>query len=419
MIQTVPGAFTGYHPQVGFCIPNKQAKYTGIQRIVIKGKKTGNPRMEQFTHCLEVPWLVDPAGSGRGSCFFLISPASYSIAYKPSTVIMKKIPLTPELKSLLISIGSADIDGALLPAESKIVSTAGPSAGSSSFFISSGGHRVRLSINRNSPIKAVKWEDGVALMRDGDLVVTGTLEEPLCHCPGQAYITICERCIYDCKFCPVPKLQGQRKDIPTILMMVGDAYERGGMKAISLTSGVEISPDDEVKKTVEVVKELKKHFSVPIGVSVCPTETSSEELREAGASEIKYNVETMDPEIFSRVCPGLSLKKIFNALDHAVLIFGKNHVFSNFIIGLGETDEAVEKGVEDLAKIGVIPILRPVSASPYRAGEIEIQRPTPERLQKLARMEKAVLEKYHLDASKATTMCLPCTGCDIAPYCDV
>jgi biotin synthase-related radical SAM superfamily protein len=337
----------------------------------------------------------------------------------PPMSTMKKIPLTPELKSLLISIGSADIDEALLPKGSKTKATAGPGAGSSSFFISSGGHRVRLSINKNSPIRAVEWEDGVAIFKEGDLIVTGYLEDPLCHCPGQAYITICERCIYDCKFCPVPKLQGQRKDISTILRMVRDASERGGMKAISLTSGVEVSPDDEVKKTADVIRELKLHFSVPIGVSVYPTETSSEELREAGAVEIKYNVETMDPEIFSRVCPGLSLEKILDALDHAVLIFGKNHVFSNFIIGLGESDETVEKGVEDLAKIGVIPILRPVSASPYRAGEIEINRPTPERLQKLARIEKALLDKYHLDASKATTMCLPCTGCDIAPYCDV
>ena len=332
---------------------------------------------------------------------------------------MKKISMNPELKSFLISIGSADIDVALLSERSKISSTAGPGAGGSSFFISSGGHRARLSVNLDSPLKAVKWEDGIAIMKNGEMVVSGNLEEPLCHCPGQAYITICERCIYDCKFCPVPKLHGERKDIPTILGMVSDAYRKGSMQAISLTSGVERSPDDEVKKTVNVVRELKKHFPVPIGVSVCPTETSSEELHDAGAVEVKYNVETMDPEIFSRVCPGLSLEDILRALRHAVQVFGKNHVFSNFIIGLGETDEAVEKGVEKLVQMGVIPILRPVSPSPYRTGEIEITRPSPERLQKLARIEKDLLEKYHLVASEARTMCLPCTGCDIAPYCDL
>ena len=34
----------------------------------------------------------------------------------------------------------------------------------------------------------------------------------------------------------------------------------------------------------------------------------------------------------------------------AVEIFGKNHVCSNFIIGLGESDETVEKGIKDARK---------------------------------------------------------------------
>jgi biotin synthase-related radical SAM superfamily protein len=182
---------------------------------------------------------------------------------------------------------------------------------------------------------------------------------------------------------------------------------------------VAVSPDDEVKRTIEVVKELKKQYSVPIGVSVYPTATSSEELFEAGALEVKYNVETMDPEIFSRVCPGLSLEEILDALEHAVSIFGRNHVFSNFIIGIGETDETVKNGIEHLAKMGVIPVIRPISASPYRAGEIDVTRPSAERLLNLAKMEHEILKRYNLDPSKAKTMCLPCTSCDIAPHCDV
>jgi len=319
----------------------------------------------------------------------------------------------------LISIGSADIDDSLLPKGLATSATAGPGAGGTSFFVTSGGHRVRLSINRKSPLKVIPWENGIAIMKDGDIIATGKLEEPLCHCPGQAYITISERCVFDCKFCPVPRLQGEVKDIPAILAMVDAASARGGMEAISLTSGVEISPDDEVKKVVNVVKELKKHYSVPIGVSVYPTETSSEELFRAGAVEVKYNVETMDPGIFSLVCPGLSIESILAALEQAVMVFGRNHVFSNFIIGLGESDEMVREGVEKLVKMGVIPILRPVSMSPYRTGEIEVTRPSPERLLKLANMEKELLTRYGLDPSRALTMCLPCTGCDIAPHRDL
>lgn len=69
-------------------------------------------------------------------------------------------------------------------------------------------------------------------------------------------------------------------------------------------SGIEKSPEDELRKAVEIVKILRARYDVPIGVSVYPTDTSSEELKEAGAIEIKYNVETIDPDIFVKYCPG-------------------------------------------------------------------------------------------------------------------
>lgn len=201
--------------------------------------------------------------------------------------------------------------------------------------------------------------------------------------------------------------------------MVECASKTGDLKAISLTSGVAESPEKEVEYMVKVVRALAQRYDLPLGVSVYPTDTSSEKLFAAGASEIKYNVETMDPAIFARVCPGLSLNYILSALEQAVPVYGKNHVSSNFIIGLGETDECVEKGVETLAAIGVIPNLRPISAHPLRRGEIQVNRPDSYRLMKLTRINKAALERHGLDVHKARTMCLPCTGCDLTPQRDL
>jgi tRNA A37 methylthiotransferase MiaB len=67
---------------------------------------------------------------------------------------------------------------------------------------------VRLSIKEKSPLKVVRCCSEVAVTKDGKTIVTGQLEPALSHCPEQAYITISGRCINDCKFCPVPKLQG-------------------------------------------------------------------------------------------------------------------------------------------------------------------------------------------------------------------
>lgn len=327
--------------------------------------------------------------------------------------------MTPEEKAELVSVGSAHIDPALLAPSLRTTATAGPGAGGSSFFIRSGDRRVRLSIRPDSPLQVVAHGNSVRVLRDGAIVARGSLEPALCHCPEQAYITISERCIFDCRFCPVPRLRGGVKDTVAVVKMVEEAAGRGKLKAISLTSGVAESPEREVQRVAEVVKVLKARFDLPIGVSVYPTRDSSDILAAAGADEIKYNVETMDPVIFGRVCLGLSIPLILEALGRAVELFGKNSVFSNFIIGMGESDICVKEGVELLAGLGVIPVLRPISPSPLRADEIWISRPSAERLLRLARMEKRILSAHCLDTRVAKTMCLPCTGCDITPFRDL
>lgn len=330
---------------------------------------------------------------------------------------MQCTAITPELKAFLISIGSVSVDPSLIPRARG--STAGPGAGTSSVFFKAGGKRVRLSVNKNSPlsIKTAGDEGIVAVLHEGKELVRGKLEPAPAHCPDQAFITLCERCIFDCKYCPVPKLQGHVKSEEEVLSIVDDVQRAGNLKAISLTSGVESSIEGEVERVLKLMPALKK-YNVPIGVSVYPTKGCSRKFYDSGVTEVKYNVETMDKEIFQKVCGDLSLDYILDRLKEAVEIFGKNRVFSNFIIGLGESDDSVREGVETLAQMGVIPVLRPVNPHPLRAGDCFTERPSPERLLKLAKMEAEILEKYGLDPSLAKTMCLKCTGCDLVPVVD-
>lgn len=324
--------------------------------------------------------------------------------------------MNAEIKAELISIGAVNIDTSLLGRIT--IPTAGPGAGGRAFFFKSGRRRVRLVVDEGSPLRAVKDNGGIVILKGGKELVRGTIEEELVHCPDQAYITMSERCIYDCKFCPVPKLKGKVKSTEELLALVEEAHSLGKMKGISITSGVEESPEKEVERAVELVKALKK-YKVPIGVSVYPTKDSSRLLKEAGANEIKYNVETMDREIYDKYCKKPPLDFTLECLKDAVKLFGKNHVFTNFIVGLGETDETVEKCYEELAKMGVIPIIRAVGVHPLRFEELEAERPTKERLLKLAKMARKILDKYRLDASVSKTMCLPCTGCDLNPHIDL
>jgi len=317
-----------------------------------------------------------------------------------------------ETKALLLSVGTVQVAN---PCRGEgRVSTAGPGAGGQSVFFQSGPHLVRLSVAESSPLCLESREEGVAISKDGREIARGQLAEPLLHCPEQAYITVSERCIFDCKFCAVPKLRGGIKSKQTVLQMVEEAARTGHLRAISLTSGVEVSPFAEAERVAEIVRDLKR-FCVPVGVSVSPFPGVNQILKDAGADEVKYNLECADPELFLRVCPGISFQEIMDALEEAVAFFGKNRVFTNIIVGLGESDETVRRSIDELTKMGVIPVLRAVFPHPLRVGEVQMDRPSAERLLALARYLKTALEKNGLDAAAALTGCYRCTGCDLIP----
>ena len=323
--------------------------------------------------------------------------------------------MNAEIKAELLALGKIDVEPSLLPRPSR--STAGPGTGLRSIFFKSGGHRVRLEITPGSPLKMIQKDGEVVILRDNKELVRGVIDPVVAHCPEQTYITISEQCTYDCKFCSVPKFQGKIKTLEQVLEIVENAHKDGKLKTIAFTSGVAATPENEIERVVKYVQAVKK-YNVPVGVAVYPATGSSQRLKDAGVTEVKYNVETMDREIFERVCTGRkghSLDFILDSLRDAVKVFGKNRVSSNIIIGLGETDECVRKGVEYLAKAGVIAVLRPITISPYRKGEISAARPTAERLLKLTKMTRKILKKYDLHVEISQTMCLACTGCDLTP----
>ncbi|MBO4302178.1 radical SAM protein [Methanosarcinaceae archaeon] len=333
------------------------------------------------------------------------------------------IPLTLENKAFLLSVGTVSIDPSLVPPQRK--STAGPGAGTAgSVFFRSGGRRVRLTIDPASPlsifpVSGAEEDPGkdrrsvsVAVFYGKDLIATGVLERPPAHCPGQAYLNISERCIFNCRYCSVPKLAGKVKSKEEILEIVQEAWENGPVEAISITSGVAVSPEDELEKVLAVLPDLLK-YGVPVGVSIYPTADSSERLKKAGVSEVKYNLESPDREIFGKVCPELSYDEIMASLKEAVTYFGKGNVYTNMIAGLGETDEAFEERLEELAQIGVMTDIRPVSVNPLRRGECFMEKPSAERLLKLFGIQERICLKYGLRPDRAKTLCAKCGGCDL------
>ncbi len=312
------------------------------------------------------------------------------------------------LKAQLLEVGTVQLTGADA-SEYESKSTAGPGAGGrGSVFFSYEGHRVRLSVAETSPVIIRHIGGGTVMLTYGCIEVLGKLEKPGSHCPGQAYITISGSCIYHCRYCPVPANAAPTKPVDEIISLVRNA---GDIQAISLTSGVVGSPEEEEARTLEVLKALRQ-FNIPIGVSIYPVAGTARRLREAGAAEIKFNLETATPELFAEMCPGMDRTCINSELDAAVSLFGKNHVFTNLIFGLGETDDEMKTAISDLCKRGIIPSVRPFTPG----GELKnLPRPNFKRFMTLYKHHRAALAANGLDPRLAETMCIACTGCDMVP----
>ena len=314
-----------------------------------------------------------------------------------------------ELKAELLAVGSAHLTGE--PADEYIArSAAGPGAGGAgSVFFAVGTHRVKFGLNPKSSIEIIHRGGGIADVYYGEHLISGKLLQPGCHCPDQAFITVTGSCIFKCRYCPVPLQGGKRKTIDEIMKMVESVRHR--VSAISLTSGVLSSIDEEEDYVLDVVKHLR-FFDLPLGVSIYPTDQTPDRLKKLGVTEVKFNLEAATPELFATMCPGLNYDQIWRALDRSVQLFGRGRVFSNVLVGLGETDEDLENCIRKLTAHGVIPVLRPLNPVAGMTGSL---RPSADRLNRVFSMHERALTEAKLDARGALTMCTNCAGCDLVP----
>jgi biotin synthase-related radical SAM superfamily protein len=314
-----------------------------------------------------------------------------------------------DLKARLLEVGSTRLNGE--PVEDYIAkSTAGPGAGGKgAVFFAMGSHRVKFAINPASPIEITHRGGGVADLYFGDRQIPGRLLRPGLHCPDQAFITVTEGCIFSCRYCSVPRLAARRKTVEEIMDLVESVRHR--VSAISLTSGVLGSIGEEEAYVCEVIGHLK-FFGLPIGVSIYPTDQTPDKLYALGVAEVKFNIEAATPELFAEMCPGLDYDRLWQVLDRSVKLFGKGRVFSNVIVGLGETDAEMEACINRLASHGVIPVLRPLNPV---AGCTGMSRPPAERLRYLFTLHRQALARAGLGTAGALTMCTSCAGCDLVP----
>lgn len=311
-------------------------------------------------------------------------------------------------------------------------STAGPGAGFGSFAFSFNGYRVKKSVSYESgEFELHQRDDGsLYLTRHGEPFIDDITIEPVVrHCPEQAFFNLDPRCIFHCAYCNSPLLDmSEDKHLSTekIMEMLDESVSMYDVKAVSFTSGVVGSVDATVDRFVDVVRAVRGRYpDIPIGVE--PYVSTREHilmLKDAGADEIKLNLETPRKDIFEKVCPDLDLNGIWSLLKDAVDIFGKGKVISNIIYGMGETDVDLSDVMDRLCSMGVIPGLRALRTNGINSIQltdaIGVPEPiTSERALGLARMQKEIMKKHGLTSLSSHTMCMECGCCDLVPFRDL
>ncbi len=306
-------------------------------------------------------------------------------------------------------------------------SSAGPGAGRRSAVFSFGGVRVRKVLARSGgQFELVRGAEGYEIWEDGLLLTSGVAVEPILHhSPGQAFFNLEPTCVIGCAFCATPII-GRRPNRPSdrqVVARVLEAARAGGMKAVAFTSGVPETPAKAVERMARVIDLVRDELpTIPIGAEPYVTERwQVDMLVDAGADEIKLNLETYDRSIFARVCGRKDFDSIIASIAYAGEMFGRGKVSSNLIVGMGESDDSVRRGLEALADLGCVSVVRPLQWNErtevaLRRALGTVQPLTAERLLRLATVQGEVLRSRGLNPHQCRTMCHLCGSCDLVPF---
>ncbi|MBI0583140.1 MAG: radical SAM protein [Methanomassiliicoccus sp.] len=340
--------------------------------------------------------------------------------------------LTARRKAVLLAAGPLHVPADFRPPFPVSRSTAGPGAGSTAIVLAFGGTMIKKAITTaEAEFSLVGSGPRYEILRDGEpFIESAEIRPTVAHAPGQAFYNLDTECIYHCRFCTSPSLdrritKGLDPD-RVVAMILKAAEEREDMGAVAVTSAVVKDPQSTVDKLAYVLAKVRSKLpSIPIGVEPYIDNLAQvDQLKRAGADEIKLNIETFDRDIFQKVCGEQDLDRILDAIEHAVKVFGRGKVTSNIIVGMGETDENVLEGVETLARMGCIATLRPLRLNDINRGPMTealgTLRPVdPERMLSLAKEHRAILERNGLTSYTLHTMCHQCGCCDIVPFRDI
>lgn len=210
-----------------------------------------------------------------------------------------------------------------------------------------------------------------------------------------------------CRFCDIPKDSRifSQEDIFQAL----DAYCAHPQIRHYLIGGGSSSPDDDFSAIEAIAKHICHTNPKPIYLmSLPPRDTSVlARLKNAGITEVAFNLEVFDREIARLHMPGkgaIPFSTYENAFRTATELWGRTgNVRTIFIVGL-ETSDSLLRGVAYVAKMGVSPILslfRPIEGTPLES----YLAPSDAEIWNVVQQAKAICRQYGVSLGPECPYC--------------
>ena len=237
--------------------------------------------------------------------------------------------------------------------------------------------------------------------------------------------TVFQRCVYwgtsdQCHFCAIGTSLSSGKTIPVktpaLLAEVAEAAARlDGAKDVTLTTGSPNRADRGASYMAKCAAAIRDAAGLPIQVQIEPPDDFKwfAELKESGAEALGIHLETFDPDVLAKVAPGKSAQGIpyyLSAWEAAVEVFGPGQVSTYFILGLGESKDAVLAGCQAAIERGVYPFvvpLRPAPGSILATGTP----PSPEYMMEVYEAVAPLLADAGMMSQNSRAGCVRCQAC--------
>jgi radical SAM protein (TIGR04043 family) len=239
--------------------------------------------------------------------------------------------------------------------------------------------------------------------------------------PGHLRSVVDQQCFYQqtgqaCKFCAVQYWWNAAavKQSEQVAETALAGYADGSVKHISMTTATLNTPDRGLANLVKTAKQIHYGANIPMMIESEPLldhalfKSLLLEAKGNGVKSISINIECFDRNLSPDIMPAkgkIPFGEYMKNWEIALDIFGKNEVSTVAVVGIGEDDASLIKGMETAASLGVMTFLVPHSPAIGAAFE-DMAPPSADRMLILYEKAAGIYQKYGLDLCACTAGCV-------------